>query len=125
MIGYITLGTNDIKKAAAFYDEIFKEAGASRIYDYEEFIGWGKSPTTPMFSILPPFDGEPATVGNGVMIALLADSRDQVDRIHAKALALGGKNEGDPGPRAGGFYIGYFRDLDGNKLNFFHRENSA
>ena len=120
MIGYVTLGTNNMNKAAEFYDEIFKEVGAKRIFDTENFIAWGKSPTSPMLSILPPYDGNPATVGNGVMIAMLASSKEEVERVHAKALALGAKNEGDPGQRAGGFYIGYFRDMDGNKLNFFH-----
>ncbi|MCG8317708.1 MAG: VOC family protein [Pseudomonadales bacterium] len=120
MIGYVTLGTNDMNKAAEFYDEIFKEVGAKRIFDTDGFIAWGKSPTSPMLSILPPYDGNPATVGNGVMIAMLASNKEEVDRVHAKALELGAKNEGDPGLRGSGFYIGYFRDMDGNKLNFFH-----
>jgi len=72
-----------------------------------------------MVAIIKPFDGKPATVGNGVMVALAAASKAQVDAIHAKALALGGADEGAPGPRGPGFYAGYFRDLDGNKLNAF------
>jgi predicted lactoylglutathione lyase len=70
-------------------------------------------------SVIEPFDGKPASVGNGVMVALAAGSRAQVDALHRKALELGGQDEGAPGPRGDGFYAGYFRDLDGNKLNAF------
>jgi predicted lactoylglutathione lyase len=66
-----------------------------------------------------PFDGQDATVGNGVMVALDAKDTAQVDRLHAIALASGGTCEGPPGPRGEGFYAGYFRDPDGNKLNAF------
>ena len=69
--------------------------------------------------MLTPFDGKPATVGNGTMVSLVVDATDKVDRVHAKALALGGKDEGPAGPRGDGFYAGYFRDPDGNKLNVF------
>jgi catechol 2,3-dioxygenase-like lactoylglutathione lyase family enzyme len=120
MIGYVTLGTNDFGRAAAFYDELLGLIGASRMMEAETFIAWGVSPTAPALSITHPFDGNPATVGNGVMIALVVNSTDKVDVIHAKALELGGQDEGAPGPRGdGSFYAGYFRDLDGNKLNAF------
>lgn len=119
MIGYVTLGSNDLAKAASFYDEVLKEINATRIYDTEGFISWGVDPASPMLGILPPHDGNPATVGNGVMIAIKAENRDTVDKLHAKALALGAVNEGDPGVRGGGFYCAYFRDMDGNKLNAF------
>jgi catechol 2,3-dioxygenase-like lactoylglutathione lyase family enzyme len=119
MIGYVTLGTNRYDEAAKFYDELFSELGASRILESDRFIAWGTGMTSPAVSIAKPFDGKPATVGNGVMVALVVDSSDKVDAIHAKALALGGTDEGAPGPRGEGFYAGYFRDLDGNKLNAF------
>jgi len=119
MIGYTTFGTNDIKRAAAFYDGVLAEFGAKRTMESERFIAWGTAPNAPMVSVIKPFDGKAATVGNGVMVALAASSRAQVDAIHKKALALGGKDEGAPGDRGGGFYAGYFRDLDGNKLNAF------
>ena len=120
MIGYTTVGTNDLKRAAGFYDALLAELGAKRAMEMETFIAWATAPNTPMVAIIKPYDKQPATVGNGVMIALLASSKEQVDKIHAKALALGGKDEGAPGPRGdGGFYAGYFRDLDGNKLNAF------
>lgn len=119
MIGYVTLGTNDLKKSAEFYDNLLKELGVTRVFDGERFVAWGGSPGTPMLATMTPFDGNPATVGNGVMIALAAKDTDQVKVLHAKALALGAKDEGAPGMRDGGFYCAYFRDPDGNKLNFF------
>ena len=73
----------------------------------------------PGVSIAKPFDGNAATVGNGVMVAIAVDSPEKVDAIHARALELGGSDEGAPGPRGEQFYAGYFRDLDGNKLNAF------
>lgn len=119
MIGYVTLGTNDLEKAAGFYDELLKLIGAGRFMEEESFVAWATSPTTPGISVTRPYDGNPATVGNGVMVALLVKSPDQVEALHAKALELGGTDEGAPGARGGGFYAGYFRDLDGNKLNAF------
>jgi predicted lactoylglutathione lyase len=119
MIGYVTLGTNDLKRAAKFYDELLAVLGAKRAMELETFIAWASAPNTPMVSVIKPFDQKAATVGNGVMVALAANSKEQVNALHAKALALGGKDEGAPGPRGDGFYAGYFRDLDGNKLNVF------
>ena len=121
MIGYVTLGTNDFDKAAAFYDALFGTVGVGRLMDMETFIAWGPSMEMPSVSILLPHNGEPATPGNGNMTALVMDSTDKVDAMHAKALELGGANEGDAGPRdMPGFYAGYFRDLDGNKLCVFN-----
>ena len=119
MIGYVTLGTNDLPRAAAFYDALLGEIGAKRLFDFERGIGWGVAMDKPSLGIMKPFDGKPATVGNGVMAAIVVDSKDKVDRVHRKALELGGKDEGAVGPRGDGFYCGYFRDLDGNKLNVF------
>ena len=119
MIGYVTLGTSNIERAGEFYDALLGELGAKRLMNSERFIAWGTGPGAPMLSIILPFDEKQATVGNGVMIALNAESREQVDGLHKKALELGGADEGAPGPRGDGFYAGYFRDLDGNKLNAF------
>jgi len=118
VIGYVTIGTNDFEAAGAFYDALLGELGASRFMELESFTLWG-NPAAPGLAVTKPYDGKPATVGNGVMVALAAASREQVDAIHAKALALGGTDEGAPGPRGDGFYAGYFRDLDGNKLNAY------
>ena len=120
MIGYVTLGTNDLEKAATFYDALLGELGASRMMEAETFIAWGTGPGSPAVSVIKPQDGNPATVGNGVMVALAVDSTEKVDQIHAKALELGAADEGAPGERGPGFYAAYFRDLDGNKLNAFH-----
>jgi predicted lactoylglutathione lyase len=120
MLAYATLGTRDLQKAAAFYDAVLAPLGAKRqMEEPDYFIAWGTTEHGAGLGITYPFDKQPATVGNGVMVALLASSKEQVDKIHAKALALGGKDEGAPGPRGPGFYAGYFRDLDGNKLNAF------
>ena len=119
MIGYATLGTNDLPHAAAFYDELLGVLGIKRIMDFERGYAWGISMAQPSLGITKPFDGKSATVGNGVMVALVVDSKEKVNAVHAKALALGGKDEGAPGPRGECFYAGYFRDLDGNKLNAF------
>lgn len=119
MIGYVTLGTNDLARACAFYDELFALIGCGRIMEEGQFVAWGSSMEEPGFSITRPFDGQPATVGNGVMVALMMDSTEQVDAVYNKAIELGGTDEGAPGPRGEGFYAGYFRDLDGNKLNAF------
>lgn len=119
MIGYTTLGTNNYESACSFYDQLFASIGESRIMDIDNFVVWGTSMDQPGFSITKPFDGNPATVGNGVMIAIIMSSKDAVDAFYAKAMELGAADEGAPGQRGEGFYAGYFRDLDGNKLNAF------
>jgi len=120
MIGYITLGTNDFSRATAFYDELMKTLDIGRTMQDETFVVWGKSADGIGFSVTKPFDGNPATVGNGVMIALNVENQDKVKEVYRKAIELGATDEGEPGPRGnGGFYCGYFRDLDGNKLNIF------
>ncbi|WCL55747.1 VOC family protein [Gimibacter soli] len=128
MIGYTTVGTNDIDKAAAFYDELLSLLGAKRSWDMDSFKAWGNSASGPGFGIAKPFDGNKATVGNGVMIALFAPDRATVDKVYAKAIELGGTCEGKPGIRGGDtstFYAGYFRDLDGNKLNCFNMASAG
>ena len=125
MIGYITVGTNNLSKAVAFYDDLFVEIGAGRFMQEDRFVAWAVAPDQPGFSVCLPFDGNAATVGNGTMIALAVDSTDKVDAIYAKALQLGGTDEGPPGSRSDGFYAAYFRDLDGNKLNVFFAQMAA
>jgi predicted lactoylglutathione lyase len=119
MIGYVTLGTNDLERAAAFYDQLLAEIGAKRFLEMETFIAWSTSPQGPALAVTKPFDGNAATVGNGVMVAIAMDGRDKVDAVHRKAIELGATDEGAPGPRGDNFYAGYFRDPDGNKLNAF------
>lgn len=120
MIGYQIVGTNKFEESAAFYDALLGELGASRMMEMDNFIAWSATPGQPAFSISKPHDGNDASIGNGSMTALVVDSHEKVDQIYAKALELGGTCEGPAGPRGeGGFYAGYFRDLDGNKLNVF------
>lgn len=119
MIGYVTLGTNDLVRGAKFYDAIARELGTGRMMETDRFIAWGKPGGGAGFGLTLPFDGKPASVGNGVMVALEAKDQAQVDRIYRLALSLGATDEGAPGARGEGFYAGYFRDLDGNKLNAF------
>jgi predicted lactoylglutathione lyase len=119
MIGYVTLGTSDLKKVAAFYDKIAAEMGIGRFMESDTFIAWGDGGGAGL-GVTQPFDGKPMTIGNGVMVALAAKDKAAVDRLYKLALSLGGTDEGPPGPRGdGGFYAAYFRDLDGNKLNAF------
>ncbi len=119
MIGYVTLGTNDLPRAAKFYDAIAAEMGVPRMMEFDGFIAWGTPGGGAGIGLTKPFDGNAATVGNGVMVALEAKDKDQVHRLHEIALANGGTCEGPPGPRGDTFYAGYFRDPDGNKLNAF------
>jgi catechol 2,3-dioxygenase-like lactoylglutathione lyase family enzyme len=120
MIGYVTLGTNNLGRAASYYDALLGEMGAKRMMESEQFVAWSIKPDQPGLGVTKPFNKKPATVGNGVMVALMVDSKAKVDALHRKALQLGGTDEGAPGPRGDDFYAGYFRDLDGNKLNFFY-----
>lgn len=119
MIGYTTLGTNDLERACRFYDELLGSIGEKRIFDQDGFVAWGVSLDHPALAVTRPFDGNPATVGNGVMVAMQMPSKEAVDILHAKALELGASDEGAPGQRGEGFYAGYFRDPDGHKLNAF------
>lgn len=119
MIGYVTVGTNDLARAALFYDALAAEMGVGRMMDFPTLIAWGTPGGPAGIAATAPFDGKPATVGNGMMVALEARDRAQVDRLHALALAHGGTCDGPPGPRGETFYAGYFRDPDGNKLNAF------
>ena len=118
MLAYATFGTNDLPRAAAFYDAVLAGIGGKRFMeDPGVFIAWGTGEHGAGLGITIPFDKKPATVGNGSMVALQASSREQVDSVYRKALELGGADEGAPGQRMEGFYAAYFRDLDGNKLN--------
>jgi predicted lactoylglutathione lyase len=119
MIGYVTLGSNDLKKAAAFYDKICAELGMGRFMENDRLIAWGGPGGGAGFGIALPYDGKSMTVGNGVMAAFSAKDKAHVDRLHQLALSLGGTCEGPPGARSEHFYAAYFRDPEGNKLNAF------
>ena len=120
MIGYTTLGSNDYRKAGEFYDELLRDLGAARMMDDDHIIVWSTGSSTGMLAVIKPFNEEPATAGNGGMVALQVDSPELVASLHAKALSLGGTDEGAPGPRGdNGMHFAYFRDLDGNKVAFY------
>ena len=124
MIGYVTIGTNDLARSTAYYDALLATIGAGRFMEEENyFVAWATAPDQPSLAVSAPFDKKDATVGNGTMVALFMESTEQVDAFYAKAIELGGTCEGKPGFRpeeaTSGFYAGYFRDLDGNKLNAF------
>ncbi len=119
MLAYAMVGTNDKPKALAFYDAVFGELGYGRTMDFGKSQAYGSkdNPMAPAFAVGVPFDDKPATSGNGTMIAIHCTDEAKIKAAHAKALALGGKDEGAPGPRGdSGFYAAYFRDLDGNKI---------
>ncbi|MFN4288540.1 MAG: VOC family protein [Brevundimonas sp.] len=119
MIGYVTLGTNDLERAARFYDAIAARMGTRRMMEWPGAIAWGEPGGGAGIGLTAPFDGKPASVGNGVMVALGARDPAHVDEIYACAIENGATCEGKPGPRGTGFYAAYFRDPDGNKLNAF------
>ena len=119
MIGYVTVGTNDLERSAKFYDALAAEMGTARMMEFDSFIAWGTAGGGAGIAATKPYDGSAASVGNGTMVAFEAKDNDQVQRLYDIALANGGSNEGAPGPRGEGFYAGYFRDPDGNKLNAF------
>ncbi len=119
MIGYVTLGTSDLPRAAQFYDAIAAEMGVGRMMEFDTFIAWGEPGGGAGIGLTQPFDGNAPSVGNGVMVALAAKDAAQVQRLYDIALSHGGTDEGAPGDRGGGFFAGYFRDPDGNKLNAF------
>ena len=120
MIGYAMFGSNDLPRALVFHNDPLSVLSAKRMFGDDNFQVYGID--APSFGITKPFNGEPATVGNGAMIAFAAPSRAKVDATHAKALTLGAADEGTPGIRGGDgsdFYAAYFRDLDGNKVCVF------
>lgn len=125
MIGYITLGTNDLDRARGFYAALLDLVGGRELMRMDEggFTLFGTDWGQPGIAVTRPYDGQPHYQGNGQMAALAVDSRAKVDALHAKALELGGTCEGPPGVRGDegdqAFYAAYFRDLDGNKLCAF------
>ncbi|TKD52820.1 VOC family protein [Sphingomonas baiyangensis] len=125
MIGYVTLGMNEPARTLPFYDALLATIGAKRLMEWPEndFTMWGTGWDQPGIVLTRPYDGGSAAPGNGSMVAINVDSRDKVDALHAKAMELGGSDEGAPGlrePEAMGFYAAYFRDLEGNKLAVFN-----
>lgn len=124
MISHFNLGTNDLERAEAFYNELLKIFDAKQLFKADRTIFYSLGDNSAKLCINKPFNGEPATAGNGAMVAFAASNKEQVDSLHAKALELGGSDEGAPGDRMDGvIYAAYFRDPDGNKFGIFYSEN--
>ena len=120
MIGYATIGTNDLERATTFYDKVLEPLGGKRTFaNGERMQFYGSSETPGMIAISKPYDEQPASFGNGTMFGFPAKTKEQVDAAHAAALAAGGTCDGAPGQRLPTFYGAYFRDLDGNKVCIF------
>ena len=121
MISYVTLGVSNLATAKAFYSELLSDLGAKVLIDMDRISFIGKSMAAPMLAVCTPFNGEPATAGNGTMGAVAPGSKEGVDALYNKAIALGASCEGAPGERIPNvFYGAYVRDRDGNKLCFNH-----
>ncbi len=125
MLGYCTIGVTDMERARAFYDELLGELGATRMFSVDRMTMYGTDQRRGMLGICIPYDEEPQAPGNGNMVAIAAGSTENVDKLHAKGLELGGTDEGAPGVRVADFYGAYIRDLDGNKLCFFWMMSSG
>jgi catechol 2,3-dioxygenase-like lactoylglutathione lyase family enzyme len=119
VIGYVTIGTNDLERAGKFYDALLGQLGAKRYMEMERLIAWSAGEGVPGIGVCKPYDGNPASIGNGTMVALAVGSPEKVQALYDLALELGGSDEGPPGLRFGNFFAAYFRDPDGNKLNAF------
>ena len=120
MIGYVCIGCDNPPRAAKFYDELLAVFGAKRQGENERYISYGLTPEGSSLLLIKPFDGKPASAGNGAMVALEADSKEKVDAVYKKAMALGAKDEGPAGARSPQFYAAFFRDPEGNKLAIYH-----
>ncbi len=120
MIGYVTIGTNDMEQAKSFYSELLAELDVKLLMDMGRIALFGQGAEKPMLAVCTPHNEEAPHPGNGNMVAIPAGSREKVDQLYNKAIELGATDEGAPGERMPTFYGGYFRDLDGNKLAFYH-----
>ena len=115
-LSYATVGSNDLERAKSFYDALLTPAGLAPMFEHPSGGRVYGQNGSFSFAVLGPFNGEPASAGNGSMVAFHCESRAEVNEFHARALKLGGSDEGAPGERAPGLYFAYARDLDGNKL---------
>ena len=126
MIGYVTLGTDDLDRARSYFDALFATIGAKRLMQLDDpggFTMYGVAMNRPGVVVTRPYNGQPMHAGNGNMVALVMDSIEKVDAFHAKAIELGGSDEGAPGYRGDpsfGYYFAYFRDPDGHKFAVFN-----
>lgn len=120
MIGYVCIGCDNPPRASKFYDELLAVFGAKRQGENERYVSYGLTPEGASLLLIKPFNGKPASAGNGAMVALAADSNAKVDAVYKKAMELGAKDEGPAGARSPEFYAAFFRDPEGNKLAVYH-----
>ena len=122
MLAGVCVGSNDLSKASAFYDEVLATIGMSRTMQNHMEVGYGPTGEPGTFWVLRPFNGQVATAGNGSQVMFVADTKEQVDAFHQAAMDAGARNDGAPGKRdyRKGYYGAYCRDLDGNKLHVFY-----
>ena len=120
MIGYVTIGTNDMDRAVAFYDALLGEVGGKQLFGMDRIKFWGTGPGQPMLAVCIPYNEEAQNCGNGNMVAIPGGSPEGVQNLYNKAIELGATDEGEPGERIPDvFYGAYVRDQDGNKICFF------
>ena len=124
MISYAMVGSKNLIKSGEFFDKVLGESGAQRMMERDTAIMWGAGEGKPFFAVCLPHDGNVATHGNGTMISFSAESKEQVQAMYQAAQDNGGTCEGAPGPRGKDeqYYVGYFRDPDGNKFAAFLQE---
>ena len=120
MFSFVTLGTNNLEKSKSFYNELLSSIGIVIVEEDDRYVGYARKDSQNIeFYLMKPHNKEEATFGNGTMITFTAESKESVINTYNLALKLGGKDEGEPGPRHEEHFYAYFRDLDGNKLCIF------
>ena len=120
MFSFVTLGTNNLEKSKSFYNELLSLIGIVKVEEEDRYVGYARKDSQNIeFYLMKPHNKEEATFGNGTMITFTAESKESVINTYNLALKLGGKDEGEPGPRHEEHFYAYFRDLDGNKLCIF------
>jgi len=121
MLSGACIGTNDIKKAAVFYDAVLATIGMERLFTLEHEMGYGPKGGEPNFYVVNPYNDQPATFGNGTQMSFRAPNEAAVKTFYDAMIKYGGSDEGAPGPRdyCEGYYGAYGRDLDNNKLHAF------
>ena len=120
MIGYTTIGTTDLEKACAFYDGLLELVDGKQLMGLDHIKFYGTDAGGAMLAVCTPHGEVEQSCGNGQMVAIPGGSPEGAEALYNKAIELGATDAGEPGQRLPFFYGSYVRDLDGNKLCFFH-----
>lgn len=126
ILSHVSVGTNDMPRAVAFYDAVLPVLGCKKLMEFPFGVAYGKQ--FPEFWVQLPIDGKPASVGNGTHVCFIAQSKEAVNAFHAAALAAGASDDGPPGPRpqySPGYYGAFARDPDGHKVEAVYFDASA